>query len=328
MGEDVRFEAAYEDFSGTVKLFWIVTVVDAKVDSAQACNQLTTAEATACGLEAQAGDELMIEIFYRDEDAPGARSQSEQFGGFLNLEAIRAGLPVPEGSPGWLARAWPARRHPWRWGFPVQLPSLADAFGVLDQWMTVVAPDARARCRGSSRESVDLLRSLGPAAAELVLFYERFGSSDEGPVPFFRGADLLAPREATDLRQTMNELESRDSFERWEPGEWWNAAWFPFIGGRLSPTQLCLSLDDTLGYEAGQILTWDEDDPSRAIEAPSLGAWLGLIVLAADAGILSWSEDRGIQCEGPDNLTRFHELHRAAIPGFPKAKAARPRVPR
>ncbi len=43
-------------------------------------------------MELQAGDELVFQIFYRDEDAAEAKAQDEQYGDILNLKTFRRGF--------------------------------------------------------------------------------------------------------------------------------------------------------------------------------------------------------------------------------------------
>src|SRR5215467_12762608 len=62
-GQDRNLEAKYDSEKGVVELFQAVTVVEEIVDPIQAVNQLTLAEARKKGMDVQAGDELVFQIF-------------------------------------------------------------------------------------------------------------------------------------------------------------------------------------------------------------------------------------------------------------------------
>ena len=54
-------------------------------DPEEGC-ELSLAQAEANGLEAELGDELLFQVFYRDEDAERAAEQDQQFGGLIDLK--------------------------------------------------------------------------------------------------------------------------------------------------------------------------------------------------------------------------------------------------
>src|SRR5690606_11995049 len=63
-GQERQLEAHYNEEKGVVEVFQVLTVVEEITDP---LNQLTVADARAKGIEAEAGDELVFQIFYRDE---------------------------------------------------------------------------------------------------------------------------------------------------------------------------------------------------------------------------------------------------------------------
>ncbi|HET6613450.1 MAG TPA: transcription termination factor NusA [Kofleriaceae bacterium] len=77
-----EMEATYNEDTGGVDLFLIVNVVE---DNAEAGREITAAGASSHGLEAELGDELLFQIFYRSEDAERAAEQDEQFGDLIFL---------------------------------------------------------------------------------------------------------------------------------------------------------------------------------------------------------------------------------------------------
>src|SRR5215813_12481438 len=91
-GQDRNLEAKYESEKGVVELFQAVTVVEEIVDPIQAVNQLTLDEARKKGMEVEPGDELVFQIFYRDEDAAEAKAQDDQYGDILRLKTFRRGF--------------------------------------------------------------------------------------------------------------------------------------------------------------------------------------------------------------------------------------------
>src|SRR5271169_6631883 len=91
-GQDRNLEAKYELEKGVVELFQAVTVVEEITDPAQGVNQLGLDEARKKGMEVEPGDELVFQIFYRDEDAAEAKAQDDQYGDILKLKTFRRGF--------------------------------------------------------------------------------------------------------------------------------------------------------------------------------------------------------------------------------------------
>jgi len=91
-GQDRSLEAKYETDKGVVELFQAVTVVEQVTDPIQAVNQLTLDEARKKGMEVEPGDELVFQIFYRDEDAAEAKAQDDQYGDIPKLRTFRHGF--------------------------------------------------------------------------------------------------------------------------------------------------------------------------------------------------------------------------------------------
>jgi transcription termination/antitermination protein NusA len=85
-GDDRLIEAQYNEEKGVVEVFQALTVVD---DVTDPVNQMTVAEAREKGIEAEDGDELLFQIFYREEDAEEARIQDERYGDILKIQTHR-----------------------------------------------------------------------------------------------------------------------------------------------------------------------------------------------------------------------------------------------
>jgi N utilization substance protein A len=84
-----ELEARYNDETGWVDLFQYMTVVD-EVENPE--RDISVEDAKRHGLEAESGEELGFQIFYRPEDADKARQQDKEFGDLLRLSTGRQGF--------------------------------------------------------------------------------------------------------------------------------------------------------------------------------------------------------------------------------------------
>ncbi len=83
-----EMEATYNEETGGVDLFLIVIVVEHVTTLGR---EISLTDARAAGLEAELGDELLFQIFYRPEDADRAAENDAKFGVLLDLrEAHKA----------------------------------------------------------------------------------------------------------------------------------------------------------------------------------------------------------------------------------------------
>jgi N utilization substance protein A len=78
-----ELEAQYNEEIGAVDLFQICYVVEGP--AAEKGREITMADAKANGLEAELGDELLFQIFYRTEDAARASEQEQKYADLLDL---------------------------------------------------------------------------------------------------------------------------------------------------------------------------------------------------------------------------------------------------
>src|SRR5689334_3535630 len=83
-GLNREMEAKYNADTGGVDLFLIINVVE---DDAIEGREITVEDAHKYGLEAELGDELLFQIFYRPEDAERAAEQDVKFGDVIDLKA-------------------------------------------------------------------------------------------------------------------------------------------------------------------------------------------------------------------------------------------------
>ena len=89
-GMNREMEAKFNLETGSVDLFLIVNVVEE--DDAIEGREITVEQARSAGLEAELGDELLFQVFYRTEDSDRAGEQDEKFGTLIDLKAEEARL--------------------------------------------------------------------------------------------------------------------------------------------------------------------------------------------------------------------------------------------
>jgi len=85
-GLERAIEAQYNEDKGVVEVFQALTVVSEVEDPV---NQITIEEAQSKGIEAEDGDELLFQIFYREEDGAEAQMQDERYGDILKIQTHR-----------------------------------------------------------------------------------------------------------------------------------------------------------------------------------------------------------------------------------------------
>jgi N utilization substance protein A len=88
-GAERELEARFNDETGFVDLFQYMTVVE-EVDDDE--REISAEDAKKVGLDAELGEELGFQIFYRDEDQDQARKQDKEFGDLLQLRQHRHGF--------------------------------------------------------------------------------------------------------------------------------------------------------------------------------------------------------------------------------------------
>ena len=81
-----ELEARFNDDSGQVDLYQYMTVVDSVTEPER---ELSMEDAKRYGLNAEIGEELGFQVFWRPEDTKRARDQDEKFGDLLKLKQAR-----------------------------------------------------------------------------------------------------------------------------------------------------------------------------------------------------------------------------------------------
>jgi N utilization substance protein A len=88
-GPQYELEAQFNTDKGVVDLFQIVYVVEEVENPGR---EISLEEAQKAGLEAQEGDELLFQVFYRGEDTEEAEEQDAKYGHLLGLKTHRKGF--------------------------------------------------------------------------------------------------------------------------------------------------------------------------------------------------------------------------------------------
>lgn len=86
-GAQREIEAQYNEESGEVELFQIITVSD---DVENPFREVDVDEVFEAGFEAEPGDELLFQIFYREEDKEKAKAQDTRYGKLLKLDSYNS----------------------------------------------------------------------------------------------------------------------------------------------------------------------------------------------------------------------------------------------
>ncbi|TXD43718.1 transcription termination/antitermination protein NusA [Lujinxingia vulgaris] len=86
-GAQREIEAEYNEESGEVQLFQIITVSD---DVENPYREVSVEEVREAGFEAEPGDELLFQIFYREDDKEKAKAQDKRYGKLLKLDSYNS----------------------------------------------------------------------------------------------------------------------------------------------------------------------------------------------------------------------------------------------
>jgi len=86
-GEQREIEAKFNEETGEIELYQIVTVNE-EVENPY--REAAVDEVREAGFDAEPGDELLFQIFYREEDEDKAKLQDERFGEILNLDSYNS----------------------------------------------------------------------------------------------------------------------------------------------------------------------------------------------------------------------------------------------
>lgn len=86
-GAQREIEAEFNEETGQVELFQIITVTD---DVENEFREVSVDEVRAAGYEASLGEELVVPIFYREEDREKAKLQDQRYGKITKLDSYNS----------------------------------------------------------------------------------------------------------------------------------------------------------------------------------------------------------------------------------------------
>lgn len=124
------------------------------------------------------------------------------------------------------------------------------------------------------------------------------GSTEEFVLP---GWELFSAKRIVDEWKIWEELWRAEFKPDNEPcmpvgpicsDEWWRLKWIPFCGDG-GGNHLCIDMEPARGGTVGQVITMWHDEPTRALIAPSLTAFIAQIAADFEQGKLVWDEDWG-----------------------------------
>ncbi len=203
-----------------------------------------------------------------------------------------------------------ARESPGEYG---RRMSLAAPLSRLGTWLAAERP-VLFRGRGApvtAAALTALAKALGrpvpPELAELLGWAD--GCADE---PLLENFYLMSAKEIAEAASMMRGLLRAGDFHG--KIDWWVDGWVPFLDNRCGDF-VCIDTVGSFGGAPGQLVELLHDAPDRDRMAPSLGAFLEALTSAFEAGLFEGARPK-------DDETFVAHL-RAAIPGYPKASAAR-----
>ncbi len=88
-GNGRELEARFNDETGDVDLYQYMVVTD-KVEDPE--REISIDDCRKVGLQAEVGEELGFQVFYKEEDAEKAKQQDREYGDLLNLKTYRRGF--------------------------------------------------------------------------------------------------------------------------------------------------------------------------------------------------------------------------------------------
>jgi hypothetical protein len=291
-GEPRDLTAELSEDEDTVKVYQLVRVVEGGEPSPTEIPLSVVAD-----MEVAVGEELGFEVFYRPEHGAHAVLVASQGYGVVlpPLEVLAKGLPCPS-EPTWIAEVWPERPTPWSYGQPVALPPLPEALATIERWLRTAGGERF--LVPTSEADLARARALGPGLADWAQILSHLG----GETIYLAGEQLLTPEDALPLREALDKVDDAP-----------DGAWIPVIGGMTAWRH------ELVHRTTGELGHWSTEERQLRIEAPSLGAWIGVLAVAAAHGLLVLTDD------GPEPrrdhtsfLIAYEELRGKLLPGYPR----------
>jgi cell wall assembly regulator SMI1 len=179
---------------------------------------------------------------------------------------------------------------------PVTIERLHDALAARDP---VIVATLRA---GASEDAIAAAEAaIGRRFPETLraLYRWRDGQVPDEAIRLYRGYRFMPLTELVGAHRLLTGLFDEGSFDR---DHWWDAGWIPFLEDPRGD-HLCVDTAGVFG-EAGQVVEFVHDEPTRSIVARDLDAWLSFFAASVGAG---------------------KARHDACVPGCPAPAHAGPR---
>ena len=170
----------------------------------------------------------------------------------------------------------------------VKAEKVSDLLVRMDKWLSVKRPDYYGKLLGgASQKDLDAFEKkfqlqLPPGFRELYQWRNgqdpNYSASLQDNLMFSRLEDLA------DSKDTLDGMIGSD----FEDPKWWRRGWVPFLSNG-GGDHLCVDLQAEDGGAPGQLLTFYHDWEKRAVEYPSLHAWLAELVESMEKGTLKLS---------------------------------------
>lgn len=188
---------------------------------------------------------------------------------------------------------------------PVALDDMKTTWDRIHVWLAANAPDVLASLRpGATEEAIQVAeREMGVKLPDDVRdcyrFHDGQGCKNEESTPpgFLYGqhwqslADILADWHVRmHLVDIGNYGRGRSTSEDPIRTDWWHPAWVPLTTSHTGAWN-CLDLAPAPGGDVGQIISWQNDDPDREIEASSFSEWLAGFAEELELGV--WGHFEG-----------------------------------
>lgn len=155
-----------------------------------------------------------------------------------------------------------------------------------------------------------------PAAAR-ELFSWRDGQ--DGDASVYLGYRLCSLQESVEAVAVIDEVARAGDHP--DADDWWHGDWIPILDDDAG-NHICVDAAGAFGGYPGQVVEHLHDDESREILAPSLAAFLLVLVECFEAGLYRVQEGF-YEPTGDDAVAEIAELAERVCPGYPIAARAR-----
>ena len=193
------------------------------------------------------------------------------------------------------------------------MTDLAKMLVEMNNWLEEVAPDELDELNepASSETVFKLNEAYGGRVPEDVLTVYAWHEGGQIPDPWWELSDIDEVIRVKELHESMADLH--------EHTNWWSDSWIP-IGADYDGNHLCVDLDGCFDGVPGQVLVFMHDDRERKIVAPSLGAYLEVLLRACRDEVLEYHKDEGFKTD--DNQDAWDDFLPTQIDGYPRKEMA------